>query len=79
MQGINLRPQDAEDVVCEKCGCRYFREVYAFKRIKGLLIGKSEDEIIPINTFACSECGHINKGFEIQESPKKEDKSGIIV
>jgi DNA-directed RNA polymerase subunit RPC12/RpoP len=78
--GINITLNDATDVVCEKCGSRYFKEVYAVKKFSKLLIGADSDKIVPINVLACAECGHINKEFEVKESAKKEKpNNGLII
>ena len=33
---VNVNPNDLKDVVCENCGGKFFRQVNAFKRVKGI-------------------------------------------
>lgn len=58
-----LRAQDLENIVCENCGGRFFRQVHAFKRVPQLLSQSGKEEIIPVPTFRCDDCGHINEEF----------------
>ena len=58
-----LRAQDLENIVCENCGGRFFRQVHGFKRVPKLLSQSGKEEIIPIPTFRCDDCGHINDEF----------------
>ena len=78
IENIRINPDDAEDVVCEKCGSRYFKEVYIIKKFNKLLIGSDRDQIMPVNILACAECGHINDEFQIKESTKKNNSSLIV-
>lgn len=55
----------ATDVKCEspECNNDRFREVYFIKKVSKLLTGNANDSYIPIPTFECTKCGHINKEF----------------
>ncbi len=69
---VNLNPEDLKDIVCENCGSQFFRQVSAFKRISALYSPTGKEQIIPVPTFRCDDCGHINADFQpIQEKPKK--------
>jgi uncharacterized Zn finger protein len=57
---INIRPEDLKNIVCENCGGRFFREVQAFKRISALISPTGKEQIMPVPTFRCDDCGHIN-------------------
>jgi hypothetical protein len=61
---IQLNAEDLSDIVCENCGCCYFRQVNAFKRISALVSPTGKEQIIPVPTFRCDDCGHINDEFE---------------
>ena len=63
--GNSSRPsiKDSTPIVCEECGSDKFTEHYLMRRIPKLLIGAPKDVIVPINVFACSKCGHVNKEF----------------
>lgn len=55
--------KDSTPIVCDECGNDKFTEVVLLRRLSKLLIGSQKDLIVPINVFACSKCGHINKEF----------------
>lgn len=50
----------AEDIKCEECGSTVFREVYVLKKISKLIAATDKDQVVPVPTFACLKCGHIN-------------------
>ena len=60
---INIKPEDLDDVCCEQCGSKYFRQVSAFKRLSGLLSPTGKEQIVPIPVYRCDECGFINEEF----------------
>jgi len=60
---IKLDYNDLKDLVCENCGCKFFRQVNAFKKIGALVSPTGKEQIIPVPVFRCDECGHINKEF----------------
>lgn len=68
-------------IVCEECGCERFVEVTLLRKVSKLLIGAQDDAVIPIPTFACHKCGHINKDFMPKglEEKKEEPKSSLIL
>jgi hypothetical protein len=51
--------KDATDVKCASCGCIYFTNVIAFKKLSGILTGKPKPSLIPIEAFRCSDCGSV--------------------
>lgn len=55
---IDLRQMDF--VTCDDCGCKKFKEVTFLKRVPKLMLGSTEDTIVPFPTYACIDCGHIN-------------------
>jgi len=64
-KGLNMqiKPEDLKDIACEQCGCKYFRQVNAFKRISALVSPTGKEQIVPVPTFRCDECGFINEEF----------------
>lgn len=58
-----IKAEDLVNIVCESCGGRFFREVSAFKRLPALLSPSAKEQIIPVPTFRCDDCGHVNKEF----------------
>lgn len=64
-QQIQVNIKDAQDVKCEECENIFFDKVTIIKKISKLLVGTSEDQLVPMETYRCSECGHINEEFKI--------------
>ena len=60
---VNIKPEDLKDIACENCGCKYFRQVSAFKRVSALVSPTGKEQIVPVPTFRCDECGFINEEF----------------
>ena len=63
---VNIKPEDLKDIVCENCGCKYFRQVNAFKRVSALISSSGKEQIVPLPTFRCDDCGHINEEFLVK-------------
>ena len=63
LQPKGINPKDTTAVKCEKCENDTFTEAVFLRKASKLLTGASQDSIIPIPTFRCSACGHINKEF----------------
>ena len=62
-----LRPQDlanAKDVKCEKCEHTLFLPVAIIKQISALLSPTGKVINVPIQTFACAKCSHLNEEFK---------------
>ena len=68
---INIKPEDMKDICCEQCGGKYFRQVQAFKRLPALISPTGKEQIVPVPTFRCDDCGFINEEFR----PKSHAKS----
>lgn len=74
-------------IVCEQCGCNRFIQVTLLRKVSRLLIGSPEDAVIPVPTFACQDCGNINKEFlpigisedDKQEKPQPKPNSNLIL
>ena len=71
-QGRQIDPSTMKDIKCENCGCKFFRQVHAFKRISALVSPTGKEQIVPIPTYRCDECGFINEQFRPVESKKKK-------
>lgn len=83
MEDINSNPiPKTTAIVCEKCKHNVFVPAFFLRKVSRLLIGASEDGVIPINTFACAKCGHINEEFKpsgIDEDAPAENKNDVIL
>lgn len=85
----------APNVVCQVCGNKFFKEVYALKRVSAILSPTGEEELFPIPMYACDKCGTIPEEFQkkrnfkvitgeedgenTNEEPTKKDTPSIIL
>jgi hypothetical protein len=70
-QNINVDiKKNSTAIKCEKCEGESFIGITFLRKVSRLITGTSQDQIIPIPSFQCSVCNHINKEF----IPKFEDK-----
>jgi hypothetical protein len=60
-----IDPKNTTSMQCEECKGETFTEVVYLRKASKLLTGQPQDSIIPIPTFQCSKCNHINKEFII--------------
>jgi len=60
---INLNPEDLEDVLCEKCENQTFEPVFLFKKLSAVLSPTGKDTFVPLQSYKCTACSHINKEF----------------
>tara|TARA_R100001163_G_C5057444_1_gene193939 strand:+ start:434 stop:688 length:255 start_codon:yes stop_codon:yes gene_type:complete len=58
---VKVDLKDAESVTCEKCGNHTFIETYFIKRLSALVSPTGKEALIPIQAFACGNCGHVSK------------------
>jgi hypothetical protein len=63
---IDLR-RDGTLIKCEKCQSSTFTEVFYLFKISKLLTGEAQDAHVPVPTFKCTDCGHINSDVSMQE------------
>lgn len=54
----------ALDIVCESCGSKQFREVAFIKKVSALVSPTGKEMIVPVATFACAACSHVNIEFD---------------
>jgi hypothetical protein len=60
---INLL--ECPNLTCEKCEHLFFKKVIIIKKISKFMVGSSEDQYQPMETYACDSCGHINSEYDI--------------
>ena len=60
---INIQIEKTLPTVCEKCGNDVFYEGLFLRKVSKFLTGSGKDSIIPIPTFACAKCNHVNEEF----------------
>ena len=72
LKGSSMDPSLMKDIKCENCGSRFFRQVNAFKIVSALMSATGKEQIMPVPTFRCDDCGFINEEFRVVEG--KQDK-----
>lgn len=63
---MRMSLENSKPVTCESCGNDTFVEVLYIRKISKLLTGAPEDALVPIPSFACSKCSHVNQEFTVQ-------------
>lgn len=62
-QQMNISLDKTLPITCDECGNDSFNQVLFIRKISKFLAGTSEDGIIPIPSFSCTKCGHVNQEF----------------
>ena len=62
-QNLNLKMSDTEALKCDKCGCQRFISISLLRRVSPLVSPTSQEAMVPINTYQCSNCGWVNQKF----------------
>lgn len=60
----NIDLSNASDVSCDECKSVKFKEIAFIKRVSALLSPTGKEGLVPVATFACAECGHVNAEFD---------------
>ena len=60
-----VRFEQTSGIICEKCKGSIFSEAYFLRKVSKFLIATTsdKDQVIPIPTFFCVKCNHVNKEF----------------
>jgi len=67
---LRVNPLELPNVKCEKCDNIFYNKVTIIKKVSKLLSGSISDELIPMETYSCTLCDHINKDFDIRGDEK---------
>ena len=75
----NVRFDQTTGVVCEKCGSNLFTEGLYLRKVSKFLVAATsdKDQVIPVPTFFCVKCKHVNKEFlplGMEEEAKEGDE-----
>ena len=60
---VKVALKDTSDVACEQCDHKLFTQLMMFKNLSAVMSPTGEESLIPIQVFACNDCGHVNKQF----------------
>jgi uncharacterized Zn finger protein len=69
----NVKLSDTSEVKCDKCYCSAFTEAVLMRKVSPILTGQAKPGYLPVPTFACAACGHVNEEFVPEEL-----RTGII-
>lgn len=58
-----LNINDLTNLVCEECDHNLFKQLYAIKRISPIVSGAPKTQYVPIQVFACANCGELPEDF----------------
>ena len=79
-QQVKVGLENSSPIICESCGGDTFREATYLRKISRLLTGSQEDMIVPVPTFTCAQCSHVNEQFQVKDAkPQSTDTSIKII
>jgi hypothetical protein len=61
---LNISLDKTTPIVCEECNNDTFTQVLYIRKASKFLTGTSQDAVMPIPSFACAKCNHVNKEFK---------------
>lgn len=61
---LNISLDKTTVISCEECGSETFTEVTFLRKVSKFITGTEQDALIPIPSFACTKCGHVNLEFQ---------------
>ena len=61
-----------DSVTCEECNGGVFDMVFMIRRLSALLSPTGQEMMVPVQTFKCVSCSHINKEFVKNLEPEQE-------
>lgn len=75
----NIRFDQTTGIVCENCGGTIFGEAMYLRKVSKFLVATTsdKDQLIPVPTFYCLKCNHVNKEFSplgLEEESKNESE-----
>ncbi len=84
---LNIGLDKTSPVSCDKCGSQVFQEGVLLRKASRLLTGTAQDALIPIQVFACMNCGSVNEEFlpiQMRQQPQSqptepEEEGGRII
>lgn len=67
-QNLNVSLDKTVPMVCENCGSEIFTTAFFLRKASKFITGTPQDALIPIPTFACAKCQHINSDMTVNEN-----------
>ena len=67
----NIDLKLTQSTSCVECNNETFQEAIIFRKVSAIVTGTGKDGYLPVQTFACIKCGHVNEAFLPEELRKK--------
>jgi hypothetical protein len=64
---LNIPLDKTTPLVCEGCNGQVFQEAILLRKASKFLTGTTQDALVPIPTFVCTDCNHVNDEFLPEE------------
>ena len=61
---MNVDFSQTTGLECDECKNDKFTQVFYIRKLSALLSPSGEESLIPVPTFACAKCGHVNEGLK---------------
>tara|TARA_R110000765_G_C18724724_1_gene584738 strand:+ start:163 stop:381 length:219 start_codon:yes stop_codon:yes gene_type:complete len=61
---VSLDVDKTKPYKCEVCDSEFFEEVVCIRKVSRLLSGDAEDTLVPMKTYRCADCKHLNEDFK---------------
>jgi len=61
---LNISLDKTTPIVCDECGNETFTQVLLLRKASKFITGTTQDALMPIPTFACAKCNHVNEEFQ---------------
>lgn len=61
---LNISLDKTTSIVCEECSNESFIQVTFLRKVSKFIAGTDQDALIPIPSFSCAKCGHVNVEFQ---------------
>lgn len=71
---LNVSLDKTVGIKCESCENETFQEALLLRKVSKFLTGQAQDGVLPIPTFVCSKCGHVNEEFYPKELMTNDTK-----
>lgn len=49
--------KNSKPEVCANCDGNFFKQTFMFRRVSKILVGATQDQLVPIPVFRCDDCG----------------------
>lgn len=61
---LNISLDKTTPIECDECSNDTFNQVLFLRKASKFLTGTAQDALMPIPTFACAKCNHVNEEFQ---------------